>query len=261
MSGKKRSHNADDNDDSNNNMIGYDHENRENGSHEEEEEDHDNNNDDDRHGRHNSSNKKRKKSKKTRPSKIMSESGQTDADRRLLRARQRELHNDIAVGGGDAQGDGNTNSADKVGGGDVDELTRLRTQNNDLWRDVRYTREAVLDSENIDLIASKAARQAEKIVQVPRYDAVRVAQALLKKGTLRTSGASTQFNWRGLGFQVGVCFNALPSHVSFLYGPLDAEYIPKERKERAQRRKASQDEDEDEEQPEDVDQMGKKKGK
>ena len=160
MSGKKRGHKVDDND-----MIDYDHENRENGSHEEEE-DHDNN-DDDRHGRNNNSsnsNKKRKKSKKIRPSKIMSESGQTDADRRLLRARQRELHNDIAVGGGD----GNNSSADmsRGDGGDGDELTRLRTQNNDLWRDVRYTREAVLDSENVDLIASKAARQAEKVVQV-----------------------------------------------------------------------------------------------
>ena len=100
--------------------------------------------------------------------------------------------------------------------------------------------------------------------QVPRYDAVRVAQALLKKGTIRNNGSSsntTQFNWRGLGFQVGVCFNALPSNVSFLYGPLDAEYVPKERKERAQRRsKASQSDDEaEEEQPEDVDQVGKKK--
>ena len=166
MNGKKRGHNFDDNDDSNN-MIDY--ENRENGSHEEEEEDHDNNNN------ISSSNKKRKNSKKSRPSKIMSESGQTDADRRLLRARQRELHNDIAVGGGgggvDAQEDGiTTSAADRAGGGggDADELKRLRTQNNELWRDVRYTREAVLDSENVDLIASKAARQAEKIVQVSK---------------------------------------------------------------------------------------------
>ncbi len=58
---------------------------------------------------------------------------------------------------------------------------------------------------------------------------------------------------------MGVCFNALPSHVSFLYGPLDAEYIPKERKERQQRKKQSQSDDEEEEQPEDVDQVGKKK--
>ena len=87
-----------------------------------------------------------------------------------------------------------------------------------------------------------------------------MAQALLKKGTIRTASSSTQFNWRGLGFQVGVCFNALPSHVAFLYGPLDAEYIPKERKERAQRQKTAQgDDDDEEEQPEDVDQVGKKK--
>ena len=62
----------------------------------------------------------------------------------------------VGVGGGGAGG----------GDDDADELTRLRAQNNELWRDVRYTREAVLDSENVDLIASKAARQAEKIVQV-----------------------------------------------------------------------------------------------
>lgn len=48
--------------------------------------------------------------------------------------------------------------------------------------------------------------------------------------------------------------------MAFLYGPLDAEYIPKERKERAQRQKTAQsDDDDEEEQPEDVDQVGKKK--
>jgi hypothetical protein len=160
MSGRKRSHDVEV-DDSNNNL---DYENRENGSHS----DYDDDND------HRNNSKSKKKNKKNRPSKIMSESGQTDADRRLLRRKQRELHNDIAVGGdGAAAAD---DAADAAGGeqggnddGGVDELTRLRTQNNDLWRDVRYTREAVLDSENVDLIASKAARQAEKVVQV-RFD-------------------------------------------------------------------------------------------
>lgn len=61
---------------------------------------------------------------------------------------------------------------------------------------------------------------------------------------------------------VGVCFNALPSHVSFLYGPLDAEYTPKERKKAERRKKAvdePESENEEEEQPEDLDQTGKKK--
>ena len=103
----------------------------------------------------------RRRTKKKKRVRIMNESGQTDAQRRVLRSRQRELHNNIAVGGGN--GDGG-----RSGGGDdeSDDLTRLRAQNNELWQEVRYTREAVLDSENVDLIASKAARQAEKIVQV-----------------------------------------------------------------------------------------------
>ena len=75
------------------------------------------------------------------------------------------------------------------------------------------------------------------------------------------TGSSSQFNWRGLGFQVGVCFNSLPPNVSFLYGPLDAEYAPKERKKVERRKKAQEEEsaNEEEEEPEDVDQGGKKK--
>jgi hypothetical protein len=115
-------------------------------------EDDEDDDDDDRAARH----RKKKKKKRVR---IMTKSGQTEADRRLLRRRQRELHAEIAVGGGEG-GDGG------VGDDDADALTRLRAQNNELWKDVRYTREAVLDSENVDLIASKAAREAEKIVQV-----------------------------------------------------------------------------------------------
>ena len=96
----------------------------------------------------------------------MGESKQTDADRRLLRRKQRELHNDIALGGDAASASASGQIGGGEGGGDDDSLRRLRALNNELWQDVRYTREAVLDSENVDLIASKAARQAEKIVQV-----------------------------------------------------------------------------------------------
>jgi hypothetical protein len=111
--------------------------------------------------------RRRKKSKKKKKVLIMGESKQTDADRRLLRRKQRELHNDIALGGdaaAAASAGGQIGGGE--GGGDDDSLRRLRALNNELWQDVRYTREAVLDSENVDLIASKAARQAEKIVQV-----------------------------------------------------------------------------------------------
>jgi len=87
-----------------------------------------------------------------------------------------------------------------------------------------------------------------------------MAQSLVKKGSLR-QGSSSQFDWQGLGFQVGVCFNALPGHASFLFGPLDAEYTPKERKrpERRQKQTLEESENEEEEKPEDVDQTGRKK--
>lgn len=73
--------------------------------------------------------------------------------------------------------------------------------------------------------------------QVPRYDAMTLAQNLVKKGSLLSNGIN-QFNWQGLGFQVGVCFSALPSHCSFLYGPLDKDYKPKERKKVDRKNKA-----------------------
>ena len=89
---------------------------------------------------------------------------------------------------------------------------------------------------------------------------MRLAQAFVKKGSVG-KGLSTRFDWRGLGFQVGVCFNSIPTNVSFLYGPLDAEYTPKERKKAERRKKQTQEEESDgeEEQPEEVDQTGKKK--
>jgi len=194
--------------------------------------------------------------------KVMQSSGQTDEERRLLRRRQRELKTDIVMGAASgSNGTAGEGSVEKSNSGE--QLERLRDQNNELWKIVHYTREAVLDSENVDLLANKATREAEKIVQVPRYDAIRLAQSLVKKGTIR-SGSSSRFNWHGLGFQVGVCYNALPTNVSFLYGPLDAEYTPKNRKKPERHKKQSQEEaeseNEEEEQPEDVDQTGKKKG-
>lgn len=58
---------------------------------------------------------------------------------------------------------------------------------------------------------------------------MRLAQAFVKKGSVG-KGASVRFDWRGLGYQVGVCFNSIPSNVSFLNGPIDAGYMAKKRK-------------------------------
>lgn len=62
---------------------------------------------------------------------------------------------------------------------------------------------------------------------------------------------------------MGVCFNSLPPNVSFLYGAIDAEYAPKERKKAERKKKVQEEEndaDEEEEQPEDIDQGKKKSG-
>ena len=46
----------------------------------------------------------------------------------------------------------------------------IQDHNNELWNNVKYTPEAVLDGENIDLMAQRAARQVDKLVQVGAYD-------------------------------------------------------------------------------------------
>jgi hypothetical protein len=85
---------------------------------------------------------------------LMEKSGQTDAERRCLRAAQRSLQKTI-VDNGEAM----ENPAD-------DTFSKIRLENNDLFDRVHYAREAVLDGENLDLISSHAARQVDALVQV-----------------------------------------------------------------------------------------------
>jgi hypothetical protein len=87
-----------------------------------------------------------------------------------------------------------------------------------------------------------------------------LAQNLVKKGSVRSNGIN-QFNWQGLGFQVGVCFSALPSNCSFLYGPLDKDYKPKERKQVERKKKADAEDSEEDGlvEPEIMNEKNKKK--
>jgi len=55
-----------------------------------------------------------------------------------------------------------------------------------------------------------------------------------------------------LGSETGTCYNAIPSRVQFLAGPLEADYVPKERKPRAKRQQQAESDDEEEERPEEV---------
>jgi hypothetical protein len=58
--------------------------------------------------------------------------------------------------------------------------------------------------------------------QVPRYDPVKLVHKLVRKCSIQSS-ESACFDWRTLGAECGICFNALPVRVSFLAGPLDAQ--------------------------------------
>ena len=192
---------------------------------------------------------------------VMENSGQTDAQRRELRHSQRLLNKTIQE------------NADELADATSSQFAKMRHKNNVLWDQVRYTREAVLDGDNLDFLATRAARQVDKLVevceyvndciiiysfsfahqaksqtQVPRYDAIRFCTKLKTK----LSSNRGAFDWRKLGAEVGVCFNALPSNVTFLAGPLRSDYTRKERKKAERRPKPSDSDNEEDDKPEEV---------
>jgi hypothetical protein len=116
--------------------------------------------------------------KKRRAPGVFDESGLTDQQRRELRRSQRQLHDTIRQdrrealpSGGTAATDDNDEDDDDDSEKDeqVDFLQSARQQNNVLFETVLYTREAVLDAENVDLIAQKYVQQVERLVQVCYY--------------------------------------------------------------------------------------------
>jgi hypothetical protein len=74
---------------------------------------------------------------------------------------------------------------------------------------------------------------------------------LVEKCRNASQGGSAFFDWAALGKEAGVCFNAIPSGVCFLNGPLTDGAPPVVRKV-AQRRKAEEEDDQVEEKPENV---------
>ena len=93
-------------------------------------------------------------------------------------------------------------------------------------------------------------------LKVPRYDADRLASKIRSKCSINTNSTSI-FDWKSFGIEVGSCFNATPSYCSFLNGPIDSEYQPKERKKPV--RRIIEEEDVKEEEVETVNQKSKNK--
>ena len=69
------------------------------------------------------------------------------------------------------------------------------------------------------LLLSLLLRSLIILFQVPRYDADHLVSKLVAKCRASTR-SSTFFDWTALGLEAGICFNAIPSCVSFLNGPL-----------------------------------------
>ena len=94
--------------------------------------------------------------KKKKKVKVMEESGQTDEERRALRRKQRLLQHKIVASETGAQ----------LEDPNADAFEEIRGENNELFEAVRYTREAVVDGENLQLMSERTARQVDKLVQV-----------------------------------------------------------------------------------------------
>ena len=67
--------------------------------------------------------------------------------------------------------------------------------------------------------------------QVPRFDATKLACKIRSKCSTG-QGSSRQFNWSLIGRECGICFNALPTGVTFLAGTMDQEESFKARRAR-----------------------------
>jgi hypothetical protein len=165
--------------------------------------------------------------------KVMDQDGQTDKQRRELRMKQRSLAADIAANAADIE------DANKAA------FTEKRDANNKLFEEVNYAREAVMDSENLSMIAQRASKQALKLVSASTYDVDKVVKALRKKCSFENGG----FNWTKLGRACGSCFNMVP-FTQFLNGPLDKPDIIKEKVVREKRKRV--DETAEEENPDEI---------
>lgn len=174
--------------------------------------------------------------------KLMKSSGQTEDERRALRLELRNIQKRLVGSEGD-----------DIENVETGAFERVRRENNALFEKVRYTREAVLDGENVDLMTGRASKQVEKLVAISRYDAVRLAHKLLSKCSLN-SGRT--LDWYVLGREAGSCFNSVPSRICFYHGPIGIDYEPKVRK-KAQRRSKQSMEDVEEETPEELHQKKK----
>lgn len=79
----------------------------------------------------------------------------------------------------------------------------------------------------------------------PRFDAMKFVSKLRSKLTAHTTDGGSFFDWQTLGIEAGVCYNTVPSRVTFLSGPLENVKAPPKKKARVARQKRTQVEEEE----------------
>lgn len=99
--------------------------------------------------------------------KVVFDEKQTEDERRLLRVEQRHINQVLVTGGYRTRG--KAEAKEETVGDDPlarPTLEGVRESNNELFNNVTYTRELVLDADNVALLANNYAKQVEESVQV-----------------------------------------------------------------------------------------------
>ena len=95
---------------------------------------------------------------------LFDESGMSEQERRQVRHKQRCLHEKIEHGKVDFNN--NNDNDDDDDDDNMKFLSKARDENNQLFDSVRFTREAVLDADNANLIVAKTLNEVDKLREV-----------------------------------------------------------------------------------------------
>ena len=152
--------------------------------------------------------------------------GMTEEERRLLRQEQRSLHERMV-----------TRKQEMVSL-ESDTFVQMKDDNNELFKKVRYTREAHYDSTNLKELTQNMVKRAEQLTtSSSTYSADKLISALHAKGW---NDELHSFNWRGLGLKVAALSRS-PPEMNFMCGAIDKP----EKVKKAREKKAKPDDDDE----------------
>ena len=166
-----------------------------------------------------------RRKRKKKPDDVVMQ-GMTEEERRLLRQEQRSLHERMV-----------TRKQEMVSL-ESDTFVQMKDDNNELFKKVRYTREAHYDSTNLKELTQNMVKRAEQLTtSSSTYSADKLISALHAKGW---NDELHSFNWRGLGLKVAALSRS-PPEMNFMCGAIDKP----EKVKKAREKKAKPDDDDE----------------